>query len=149
MAAVRRFVSPEVSDFGRPGPETVTRRTRGTHPASPRLRKSSGRLASDRGRGGRIGLARFLLSGIGQVEGLNMSAVAMSAVTPIPAEERTEAVETTLLELVRAVDEVADNELEVVVTVLHMLRSGSVKLSGNFRGSLLLDVDLGEYVRQN
>lgn len=78
-----------------------------------------------------------------------MSAVAMSAVAPIPTEDRTDAVETTLLDLVRAVDEVAESELEVVVTVLHMLRSGSVKLGGNFRGSLLLDVDLREYVRRN
>jgi hypothetical protein len=47
--------------------------------------------------------------------------------------------ETTLLELVRAVDSVADNEDEVVATVLHMIRSGSVRLRGNFRGSLLED----------
>jgi hypothetical protein len=47
--------------------------------------------------------------------------------------------ETTLLELVRAVDSVADNEDEVVTTVLYMIRSGSVRLRGNFRGSLLED----------
>ncbi|HVP28318.1 MAG TPA: hypothetical protein VMW35_04065 [Myxococcota bacterium] len=78
-----------------------------------------------------------------------MSAVALSAVAPLPAEAATEAVQTTLLELVRAVDEVAENELEVIVTVLHMLRSGSVRLGGNFRDSLLLDIDLSEYVKQN
>lgn len=48
-------------------------------------------------------------------------------------------VETTLLELVRAVDEVADNEDEVVATVLWMIRRGSVRLRGNFRGSMLED----------
>lgn len=39
----------------------------------------------------------------------------------------------TLLDLVRAVSEVTSDEDEVVATVLHMLRSGSVRLCGNFR----------------
>jgi hypothetical protein len=47
--------------------------------------------------------------------------------------------ETTLLELVQAVSEVARSEQEVVATVLYMLRSGSVQLRGSFRGSLLED----------
>jgi len=78
-----------------------------------------------------------------------MSAVALSAGAVVAGADRGEAVETTLLELVRAVDEVADNELEVVITVLHMLRSGSVRLCGSFRDSLLLDIDLSEYAIQN
>ena len=41
---------------------------------------------------------------------------------------------TTLLDLVRAVGEVTDDDREIVATVLHMLRSGRVRLSGNFRG---------------
>ncbi len=41
---------------------------------------------------------------------------------------------TTLLALVRAIGEVTDDESEVVATVLHMLRSGEVRLCGNFRG---------------
>jgi hypothetical protein len=40
---------------------------------------------------------------------------------------------TTLLALVRAIGEVTDDEREVVATVLHMLRSGEVRLCGNFR----------------
>lgn len=51
-------------------------------------------------------------------------------------------VHTTLLELVRTVGEVTDDEKEIVATVIHMLRSGSVKLCGNFRNepiSKLLD----------
>jgi len=40
----------------------------------------------------------------------------------------------TLLELVQTVCEVTGNDREVVATVRHMLLSGSVKLSGNFRG---------------
>lgn len=47
----------------------------------------------------------------------------------------------TLLDLVTAVSEVADNEQEIVGTVAYMLSSGSVELSGSFRdealGSLL------------
>ena len=40
----------------------------------------------------------------------------------------------TLLELVDAVCDVTGDDSEVVATVLHMLRSGTVKLRGNFRG---------------
>jgi hypothetical protein len=53
--------------------------------------------------------------------------------------DTTQAPETTLLELVQAVSEVAQTDQEVVATVLHMLRSGSVRLRGSFRGSLLED----------
>jgi hypothetical protein len=42
---------------------------------------------------------------------------------------------TTLLELVRAISEVTDDEREVVATVLHMLSTGHARLGGNFRGS--------------
>lgn len=45
--------------------------------------------------------------------------------------------ELTLLDLVRVVGEVARNEDEVVATVLHLLRSGRVRLRGNFRGESL------------
>jgi len=51
----------------------------------------------------------------------------------------TQAAETTLLELVQAVSDVARTDQEVVATVLHMLRSGSVRLRGSFRDSLLQD----------
>ena len=43
----------------------------------------------------------------------------------------------TLLELVEAVSEVADNEQEVVETVAWMLHSGRVKLIGSFRDSAI------------
>ena len=42
--------------------------------------------------------------------------------------------QVTLLELVEAVGDVTDDETEVVATVVHMLRSGTVKLRGSFRG---------------
>ena len=47
---------------------------------------------------------------------------------------------TTLLELVRAVSEVTDDEREVVATVLHLLASGRARLCGNFRGSRVEDL---------
>jgi len=46
----------------------------------------------------------------------------------------TPAVQLTLLDLVRTVGEITDDETEIVATVIHMLRSGTVKLTGNFRG---------------
>ncbi len=39
----------------------------------------------------------------------------------------------TLLELVQAVCEVTGDDREVVATVKHMLRTGRVRLAGNFR----------------
>ncbi len=41
---------------------------------------------------------------------------------------------TTLLDLVRVIGEVTDDDREIVATVLHMLRTGRVRLSGSFRG---------------
>ena len=48
---------------------------------------------------------------------------------------------TTLLELVRAIGEVTNDDREIVATVLHMLRSGRARLSGNFRGAPLDALD--------
>jgi len=46
---------------------------------------------------------------------------------------------TTLLELVRAISEVTEDEREIVATVLHMLETGQARLCGNFRGSSVED----------
>ena len=46
-------------------------------------------------------------------------------------------VETTLLELVQTVGELTDDDREVVATVVELLRSGQVRLVGNFRGQRL------------
>ncbi len=43
-------------------------------------------------------------------------------------------VQITLLDLVQTVGEITEDEAEIVATVLHMLRSGTVKLAGSFRG---------------
>ena len=44
----------------------------------------------------------------------------------------TEPIATTLLELVRALGEVTEDDREVVATVQHMLETGLVRLTGNF-----------------
>ena len=53
-----------------------------------------------------------------------------------PARNGTEPrlrVQTTLLELVRALSEITGDENEIVATVLHMVREKRVQLNGNFR----------------
>ncbi|MGH0029512.1 MAG: hypothetical protein ACQGVC_06960 [Myxococcota bacterium] len=61
----------------------------------------------------------------------------MSAATAVPVtvdfapEEAPR--ETTLLEVVRVLSEITTDEREIVATVLWMLRSGRIKLCGNFR----------------
>lgn len=47
--------------------------------------------------------------------------------------------ETTLLEVVRVLEEITTDEREVVATVLWMLRSGRIKLCGNFRDTPIED----------
>ena len=54
------------------------------------------------------------------------------AIAALP--EGAEPVDTTLLDLVRAVSQEAEDEREVVATVLHLLRTGRARLSGSFRG---------------
>lgn len=45
------------------------------------------------------------------------------------------AVQTTLLELVKAVSDSATTDAEVVATVVHLVNSGIVQLCGTFRGA--------------
>ena len=40
-------------------------------------------------------------------------------------------VDTTLLELMRTLGEITSDESEIVATALHMLRSGSIQLTGS------------------
>ena len=66
----------------------------------------------------------------------------MSAARPASQQTFT-AVETrapTLLELVCVIAEVTDDDREVVATVLHMLESGRIRLTGNFRNALPADL---------
>ena len=53
--------------------------------------------------------------------------------------ETAEAVETTMLELVQTLGELTDDDREVVHTVVELLRSGRVRLIGNFRGQRLAE----------
>lgn len=43
--------------------------------------------------------------------------------------------ETTLLDLVSAVNEVTATEDEAVATIVHLVNSGRVRLGGTFRGA--------------
>ncbi len=52
---------------------------------------------------------------------------------PEPVDDR-EPQSVTLLELVQAIGEVTEDDGEVVATVIALLRSGRVRLCGNFRG---------------
>jgi hypothetical protein len=52
------------------------------------------------------------------------------------------AIRITMLELVDTVAEFANSDAEVVATVVHMVNSGIVELSGNFRGMLFDDVSV-------
>ena len=45
---------------------------------------------------------------------------------------QSEPIATTLLELVRALGEVTEDDREVVATIQHLLESGRVRLTGNF-----------------
>ena len=47
--------------------------------------------------------------------------------------------ETTLLEVVRVLGEITTDEHEIVATVVWMLRSGRIKLCGNFRDCRIED----------
>jgi hypothetical protein len=63
-----------------------------------------------------------------------------TATTTLPIQstvqlQKPEAKSLTLLELVGSVCDVTDSDDEVVATVLQMLRSGRVRLCGNFRGA--------------
>ncbi len=67
------------------------------------------------------------------------AAAAASLTREQPATREARA--TTLLALVRAVSEVTRDDREVVATILHMLRSGEVRLSGNFRNHPIEDFE--------
>jgi hypothetical protein len=61
----------------------------------------------------------------------SMSAATSTTIDFAPAEEP---LHVTLLQLVEAVSDVTENDVEVVATVMHMLQTGRVRLSGSFRG---------------
>lgn len=78
-------------------------------------------------------MARYLLSAFSEAESMRPMSAAR------PANQKTFSASaprfTTLLEIVRIVGEVTDDDREVVATVLHMLESGSIQLTGNFRNA--------------
>ena len=65
---------------------------------------------------------------------MNTAATTLPIQPPLELQE-PEPKSLTLLELVGSVCDVTDDDDEVIATVLQMLRSGRVRLCGNFRGS--------------
>ena len=65
-----------------------------------------------------------------------MSAVvkAVSSNRRYPLQQGGESIDATLLELVQAIAQSTNDEREIIATVRHLLRSGRVRLIGNFRG---------------
>jgi hypothetical protein len=60
----------------------------------------------------------------------------MGAAQPLPIRDQaSEPLSVTLLEVVRAIGEVTEDDREVVATVLHLLATGQIRLCGNFRGA--------------
>jgi hypothetical protein len=62
-----------------------------------------------------------------------------SAAVPLQTIPAPEPHPCTLLELVRVLSEITDNEHEVVATAIHMICTGSVRLIGNFRDAPVED----------
>jgi len=61
------------------------------------------------------------------------------AIFPIEISPAGAPLNLTLLELVQAISEVCDDEQEIIGTVVYMLRSGRIRLAGNFRDSVADD----------
>jgi hypothetical protein len=54
-----------------------------------------------------------------------------------PVRQRGESIDATLLELVQAIAQSTNDERLIIATVRHLLRTGRVRLIGNFRGRRL------------
>jgi hypothetical protein len=81
-------------------------------------------------------LARFVLCKAGEGDETKMSAA-----PSLPNQAQTvEPLNVTLLEVVRAIGEVTEDDHEVVATVLHLLATNQIRLCGNFRGSDVSDL---------
>ena len=65
---------------------------------------------------------------------MNAAATTIPIQSPVEIQD-PDSKSLTLLELVGSVCDVTDDDDEVVAIVLQMLRSGRVRLCGNFRGS--------------
>lgn len=63
----------------------------------------------------------------------------MAFATAIDLGAEAPQIQITLLELVQTVSECSNTDAETVATILSMLRSGRVRLNGNFRETLLED----------
>jgi hypothetical protein len=83
-------------------------------------------------------MARILL-GNRTGEAIIMSAVVktISSNRRYPLRQGGGRVDATLLELVQAIAQNTNDERQIIATVRHLLRTGRVRLIGNFRGRRL------------
>jgi hypothetical protein len=75
------------------------------------------------------------------LDGVEESTMRAASLTPEHSSTHGEARVTTLLALVCAVSEVTRDDREVVATIRHMLRSGEIRLCGNFRDAPIEDFE--------
>jgi hypothetical protein len=61
------------------------------------------------------------------------------AIYPVETSPPDAPLNLTLLELVQAVSEACHDEQEIIGTIVYMLRSGRIRLAGNFRDSVAED----------
>ena len=62
---------------------------------------------------------------------------AVSSNRRYPHQPGGESIDATLLELVQAIAQSTNDERQIIATVRHLLRTGRVRLIGNFRGRRL------------
>ena len=52
--------------------------------------------------------------------------------------QETTVIHTTLLELIQAINSLTDDDTHVVATVVHLINSGRVRLTGTFKNARLI-----------
>ncbi len=57
---------------------------------------------------------------------------------PTGSWQETTVIHTTLLELVQAINSMTDDDNQVVATIVHLINSGRVRLTGTFKNARLI-----------
>ena len=72
---------------------------------------------------------------------LYLEVTAMTGVpraAPPGSRQQTTVIHTTLLELVQAINSMIDDDTQVVATIVHLINSGRVQLTGTFKNTRLI-----------
>ena len=84
------------------------------------------------------GMARILLGKrAGEASIMGAVVKTVSSNRRYPLRQGSERIDATLLELVQAIAQSTNDERLIIATVRHLLRTGRVRLIGNFRGGRL------------